>query len=115
MEIIQVLALIFVLFALSRAFLRHRDNEISVFELILWSVIWAGVLIIAFIPDVTFILSRIAGIQRGIDAIIYISIVFLFYMLFRAYVRMEKIEQNITEMVRQVALMDNNRSRKRKR
>ena len=113
MEFIQVLALIFVLFALSRAFLRYKDNVITIFELIFWTFIWLGVVIIAFIPEVTFIFSRIAGIQRGIDAIIYISIVFLFYMLFRAYVKMEKMEQNMTEMVRQVALMDNNRKKKR--
>lgn len=104
MEVIQIILIIFALFALSRAFLRFKDNKLTKYEFLFWAVIWVAVIIVGIIPNITIILSNKFGIGRGIDLVIYISIIALFYLIFRLYVKLESMEKEITTVVRRVAL-----------
>ncbi len=111
--LLQILAAIFTLFALSRAYLRFKERKLSSFAFIFWFIVWiAGVLAILF-PETTTQLSRLVGIGRGADAILYASIVVIFYMIFRIYIRIEDTQKQITEVSRKVALL--NASRKKKK
>jgi len=114
MEILQIVIIIFALFAISRAVLRFKDNNLSKNELMFWVLIWLAVIIIPFIPGITTKVSAIFGIGRGIDLIVYISIVVLFYLLFRIYVKTEALEKEITLVVRKLALK-NTKEEKKKR
>ncbi|MBU1854341.1 MAG: DUF2304 domain-containing protein, partial [Nanoarchaeota archaeon] len=49
-------------------------------------------------------LSGFFGIGRPIDVVIYASIIVLFYLIFRMYVKIESMEQNITKVVREVTI-----------
>jgi len=102
--ILQIIALIVALFAVSRAFLRFKDRKISPMALAFWTAIWTGVVIAAFIPQVLTRLSEMFGVQRGVDIVIYGSITLLFYLIFRIYVRLETIDQHLTKVVRGTAL-----------
>ena len=102
-SIVQILAVVFAFFALSRAFLRFRGREISIGEFVFWSVTWIVLILLAVFPEYTFLLSRKIGIQRGVDIFVYGGIMLLFYMLFRMYVRVEKMEQSLTKIVRELA------------
>lgn len=108
MEIIQIIAVLFALFAISRAFLRFKDNKLTKWEFVFWILLWGAVILVSFIPNITVPISAYLGIGRGIDLIIYISIIVLFYLIFRLYVKTETAEKAITKMVRQVALQNPN-------
>lgn len=94
---------IFALFAFSRSVLRARSKEITLPEFAFWSAIWSGVIVIALLPGVTGMLSRPLGIGRGVDIIVYLSVIILFYLVFRMYVKAEKNRQEITKLVREMA------------
>jgi len=49
--------------------------------------------------------AEIIGLRRGVDVVIYSSIGILFYMLFRLYIKFEEREQEITKVVREIALL----------
>lgn len=112
MEIIQILGIIFALFALSRAYLRFKDNKLTKNEFVFWALIWFVVIIISIAPNVLGLFSQILGIQRGMDLIIVISVVILFYLIFRLYVQLEGVKREITALVRKVALDDKNKKKK---
>jgi len=103
MEILQILILIFVIFAFSRLMLRFREKSISRQELIFWSTVWTMVLVVSLIPNITSWISIPLGIGRGIDVIVYLSIVILFYLIFRLYVKSEQTNQELTILVRSMA------------
>ena len=96
--VIQILAIIFAVFALSRAFLRFKDKKVSTKEFLFWSVIWIAVIVVALLPRITGIISSLLGVGRGVDIIIYISIIALFYLIFRVYVKIDSLEQNISKV-----------------
>ena len=115
MEIIQIVIIIFALFALSRVFLRFKDNKLTRNEFIFWIVIWVAVIIVSIIPSITGVLSQKLGIGRGIDLLIYLSIIVLFYLMFRLYVKLESVEKEITALVRRVALDKKDRNNRNQR
>lgn len=102
--IIQVLMIIFALFAWSRAALRLKDKSIRIGEFIFWSVLWLSLIIFSISPALLQFLSNVLGIQRATDLAIYVSIIVLFYLVFRIYVKLDKQGQEITQIVRSVAL-----------
>lgn len=101
---IKVFVTAFVLFAMSRVWLRYRDGAIGMFGTGLWSFLWVGVGVFVWWPKVSDYFAQTIGIGRGVDALVYISIVGLFYGMFRLYVKLEFLEHELTSLVRTMAL-----------
>lgn len=69
-----------------------------------WTVVWALAFVAVLKPGLTTTLARQFGIGRGVDAIVYISIVVLFYLNFRQQVTIENLRHDITKLTRKIAL-----------
>ncbi len=106
MTVVGVVVSIFVLFAVSRVILRYREGTLSLGSFLFWIVVWAGVEVVLWVPKSLDALAARIGVGRGIDAVVYASVVMLFYMTYRLYVKAENIEHEITNLVRRLALRD---------
>jgi len=109
----QITITFFVLFALSRVVLRFREGKLSNQSLLSWSVLWTFVIVVIWKPQTTTHIAQIIGIGRGVDLIIYASIVALFYLIFRIYIKLEENERNITTLIRIIALFRANKPKKK--
>jgi len=103
---VQILLLVFVLFAASRAVLQFRGGTIRFGALSFWLLIWTVALVAIFYPEQTTELARILGIGRGVDVVVYASIAILFYLVFRLHVYQENIRTEISQLIREVSLRD---------
>lgn len=101
---IEIILAIFALFAWSRAFLRFRAKSINHKEFTFWSIVWFATIVIVFIHGKTTILAKLLGMGRGFDAMVFLAIIGLFYIVYRLYVKINEIEIETTELVRQIAL-----------
>ena len=75
-------------------------------HLIGWVIVWCGGAIVVLFPG---IISRVAewlGIGRGVDVVLYIGMMVLVYVVFRLVVRMYIMEQELTHIVRELALRE---------
>lgn len=104
--VVPIIVTIFVVFAVSRVFLRFREGNISLNEFIFWLFIWGAIEIVVWIPKVLDKIAQQIGIGRGIDAVVYAAIVILLYLVYRVYVKAEFIEHEITSLVRRLALKE---------
>lgn len=88
---IQIILIVFLVFAVSRVFLRFRDSSLSFGAFLFWVAIWlvAGFSIIN--PDFTSFVAQKIGIQRGTDVVIYLSLSLLFYLVFRTNILIENL------------------------
>lgn len=111
---IQIIASIFTIFALSRVYLRFKERKLSSIAFFLWFFVWVAGMVAVFFPDLTTKVSRIFGIGRGADAVLYASIAVIFYLLFRIYIKIEDTQRQITEVARKVALQKFLKKRKKK-
>jgi hypothetical protein len=101
---IRIILTIFALFAWTRVVLRFRDRAVNFKELAFWTLVWLGAIIIIFVPYKTTILAHLLGMERGFDAMALIAIMILFYAVYRLYIKTNETEQEITRLIRQIAL-----------
>lgn len=102
--VIQVVLIVFIFFAVVRTVERYRDRAIPARWFIFWVLFWVVVAVAVLVPKTTEYFARLVGVGRGVDAVLYFAIVTLFYLFFRVFVRMERIERDITKIVRELAL-----------
>jgi small membrane protein len=106
MTVIQILILFFVLFALGRAIIQFRRGRLPIGLLAFWLAFWFIAGAVAILPQTTDIAARFVGVGRGADFVLYISVMALFYLCFRLFVKIEDVERQITRLVRKIALED---------
>lgn len=100
------LALIFIIFAVSRVILRFRDGSMSGKELFFWIAFWIAAAVVIVWPGLTDRAAKYVGINRGADAVVYISVIVIYYMVFRVYVKLNHLEREITRLVRALAIRE---------
>jgi hypothetical protein len=103
---IQILIVAFALFAIARVVKQYKEGRLTRPLLAFWSCFWLGAAIVALLPDTSTIAARIVGVGRGADLVIYVSLIGVFYLVFRMYVKVEDLERQITRLVRKLALED---------
>ncbi len=103
MEFIQIFGLLVAVFAIIRASVKLWNRKIRKNLFIIWTIIWLGVILIALLPQTTNLLAGLLGIGRGIDVVVYLSIMLLFYLWFRLYTKMEGTKEEITKIVREIS------------
>jgi small membrane protein len=101
---IQIILILFLLFAVSRVFLRLKDGSIAFGAFLFWMGLWilAGFAVLQ--PSFTSFIAAKIGIQRGTDVVIYISLVLLFYLVFRTNIIIENLREEITKLTKEIAL-----------
>lgn len=104
LALIKIIFTLFALFAWSRAIIRFYSKDLNLKELIFWSLLWIGMIILVFIPGKTNFLAKLLGMERGNDAMFFLGIVALFYASYRLYVKGNEQEKEITRLIRSLAL-----------
>lgn len=112
MELIQIIGLIISIFAISRVILQIRKNTMTIESALFWIFIWLAVILLVVFPSTLGHLANITGVGRGVDVIIYLSIIVLFYMVYRNYIKMENMEREITKLVREIAIIEREKGKK---
>jgi Uncharacterized conserved protein len=102
----QIIVIIFCLYAALRVWQKVKAKSLSRRWGAFWLVFWFGVGVVVALPWTTSLLAARLGVTRGVDLVIYVSVIVLFYLVFRLTLKIEKLEGNITKIVREVALSD---------
>ena len=102
--LIQIILIAFLFFSVSRVFLQLKHGNIKIPEFLFWTLVFCGAIVSVVRPEITKVIAGFLGIGRGADAVIYLSIALLFYLIFRLYIFLEDIRHEISEIVSQLAL-----------
>lgn len=106
---IRVAAVIVVALLLVRLFVRWRRREISLRRAGLWAILWLGAAVVVAFPEAT--VDRLAarlGIETatGIDFVVYVAVALAYYLLFRVFTRLDRVQRETTALVRSLALRE---------
>ena len=104
LKIYQWLVIFFAAFALSRVAMQKKQKNFSWNEFFFWMIIWFGLIIVAFSRNILQYIANFLEIDRGVDILIYASIVLLFYMVYRLYAMVDRQHQEITTLVSKIAI-----------
>jgi hypothetical protein len=100
--VVPALSIIAVLYAWS---LMMRKKK-TVWEVILWTLFWGALTVIALEPGLLSYLSLVTGIKNQENAVIMTAIGILFFLMFYIIVRVEELNQRQTRIVRSIALQE---------
>jgi len=106
MSPIQILLTVFLGAAAVRALLAIRAQQTSWRRGVLWLVLWGGGIAAVWFPDITTRFAHDVGVGRGVDAVVYLTVAVLSYLVFRLYAALEKQDQVITRLVSELALRE---------
>ncbi|MDI3483572.1 MAG: hypothetical protein PWQ74_159 [Methanobacteriaceae archaeon] len=85
---------------------RFKEGKTSPTVFVIWLLAWLSLIIISISPYTTSYLANIMGIGRGLDLILILAIIGAYYLLFRIYIMIENIEMELTRLVRELALRE---------
>jgi hypothetical protein len=102
---IQIILFLFLSFAISRVYLRAKEGTLKIGEILFWGGLFTLATVGIFDPRFTTFAAKQLGIGRGVDVVLYLSIILLFYLIFRTNVMMENLHHEITKLVQEIALL----------
>jgi len=109
----QIIVIIISLFAISRVIIQFKNNQMAPLGALFWIILWSSVIILDINPSILSFVASNIGVGRGVDVIIYLSIIVLFYLLYRTYAKLEKTDRDITKLVREIAILERVDNRKK--
>jgi len=101
---LQIIVTLFTVAVLYKMFKQRQQGKISIAGFLVWFILWLAVLIAFWQPETTTYLANWLGIGRGADLVLYVSVLVIFYLLFKIFVKLNKIDDNITKIVRKDAI-----------
>lgn len=105
----QIIAIIIIIFFISRLFWQKKKNLISKNEFIFWMIFWCvAILAILSLKWLDKISNELGFSASGVDILIYISIIILFYLIFKIRLQLAKNEKAITKIIREISLKEKN-------
>ncbi len=102
--VIQIIATIIILIIFYQLVKKIIKDKASLTKMIFWVLFWGISLVIIWLPKETIDnIGSIFGVGRGIDVLVYLSIILLVYSNFKQTERIDKLEKEITKLVREIA------------
>ncbi|HBH46391.1 MAG: hypothetical protein A2445_04825 [Candidatus Jacksonbacteria bacterium RIFOXYC2_FULL_44_29] len=108
MSPIQIILIGIIAVIIVKILQKYKSSAISIREFFLWVAFWLIVAVLVIFPNATQTVANWVGITRGVDLIVYLSVIVLYFSLFYILVRLERLERDITKIVRKMALKEEN-------
>lgn len=90
------------LFAIETA----KKERFNAFHFAVFIGVGLFLILLTLFPVIRDFIGKITGISRGADALVYISIIFLFYFVLLLLRKVEKQREEISRLVREIALQN---------
>jgi len=94
-------------------FFRHGQGQ-SIVKFLTVILVWGMIGAVALYPEIAHFIRRTFGFGENFNTMIFIAFVILFVLFFRILGIIEKIESDITDIVRRESLVEGRRKRRRK-
>lgn len=103
-SLVALLTPLFSLLMIFRALSLFQKRKQTWRELVLWLIVWLGIGLVAFYPQILDVLPPIIGVKSGVNVLIFFGFVVLFYGFFRLFAKVEELEEKLVKVVRARAL-----------
>lgn len=100
----QGVFVLFSLLAIANVLGLKKAGHLSVRGALFWVLFWLAADIAVIDPSTTTHLANLFGIGRGTDFVLYVSFAALFFLFFRLQIKLEKMNRDVTKVVRDRAL-----------
>lgn len=101
----QAIALVFIGIFIWRLLAQKKKKQINGNEFIFWLSFWViGALAIIFIRFLDRLLVSAGFSGSGINFLLYLAVITLFYLVFKLRLKLSKLDKNLSDLVREITL-----------
>lgn len=106
LSILQIIITVLSLVMLSQIFLRYtkREQGQTFFKLTANIIIWGGILTFALLPALAHSITLKLGFGENLNTLIFLGFIVIFLVITKIIRIIERVERNISEIVRKEAL-----------
>ena len=112
MTFFQLIAILTIIIILYKVIIKYKNKIISFKELLIWIIFWLSTTSIILNPEVTTTIANKVGIGRGADFTVYIGLLIVFYLLFKLFAQLDKLNNYISVLVEKIALLESKHNKK---
>jgi small membrane protein len=92
---------------IAKSYVDFRSRLESLQMFLFWTLTWTLIIIVALFPTLVDLLLNAFGPERaGLGTFFGMAIVFLFFVVYRIYVKIERMEKKLTRTIQELALRD---------
>lgn len=104
---VKIISLILGLMVISKTYLDYKKKNESLFMFMFWTIAWVGIIILSLFPEIINDALQISMAQKiGTGTFLGVAIVFLFFVIYRVYIKANRLEKKIHKMVTELGLKD---------
>jgi hypothetical protein len=100
----QILFSLFALFAIISVYSKKRSGLLNAGGATFWTLFWLIAVVFVWMPNALTVVANTFGIGRGADLVLYVSLVVVFFLLFKISVKLESLNRDLTKVTRDKTL-----------
>jgi len=110
----QVFSIILAAVAITKSYLGFRAKVESLQIFLFWVAAWLAIVVVALFPSIVdAAIANFGSGRGGLGTVFGMGLVFLFFVVYRIYLKLERIEQNLTKTIQEIALREDWMSKKK--
>ena len=105
--IAKILSILLGIIAISKTYLDYKKRNTGLFNLLFWTVAWLLIILLSVYPVIIENISaKIGDNNSGVTAFLALSFVFLFFVVFRLYTKVDSLEQKLRDLIVKLVIKD---------
>jgi hypothetical protein len=103
----KVFAFVLAVIAISKSYVDFRARRESLQIFLFWLFTWLMIVIVALFPAIVdYIIGAFGGGRAGLGTFFGMGLVFLYFLAYRMYVKIGRVDQKLTKTIQELALRD---------
>lgn len=104
---VKISSFILALLVISKTYLDYKKGNDSLSTFLFWSITWIVIVFSSFEPGYVIALTEKIGDKNvGMGTILGIAFMFLFFVVYRIYIKANRLEKKIRDIVMKQGLKD---------
>lgn len=103
---LQLIGILFGVVMLYLSYVYYKKNTYTQRSFVLWGAIWAVVIVVFAVPQITYGLLSFLKIDRTADFLTAVGLVFLTTLVFYMYSVVKQTQRKMEQLVRELAIRE---------
>ena len=105
--LVEYLSVVLAGIVISKSYVDFRGKTESLQMFVFWIATWSAIVVVALFPSIVeTLIDYFGGGRTGLGTFFGMGLVFLFFIVYRMYVKIERLEQKLTKTIQELALRE---------
>jgi hypothetical protein len=110
----QIFSVLLAVIVISKSYVDFRARVESFRIFFFWLVTWTVIVVVALFPSIIDVaIATFGGGRAGLGTFFGMALVFLFFIVYRMYIKIERIQKHLTKTIQELALRDQSISKRK--